>query len=111
MVRDPSPIATEFSAEACDFLVAHPAPFRKFTETFLCLVGLSRYYDLDHDVYPTFLTSTGEGGCFLLDSIVGRVIPFDDQAGPVVRVGHCDQNDNVENVGHDDPNRESGDAD
>ncbi|GJR11874.1 hypothetical protein Tco_0794526 [Tanacetum coccineum] len=60
LVRDPSPTAAEFSAEAYDFLATHPAPFRKFLEPFLCLVGLSCYYDLDDNVYPTFLTSTGE---------------------------------------------------
>ncbi|GKG15676.1 hypothetical protein Tco_0357999, partial [Tanacetum coccineum] len=52
-----------------------------------------------------------EGQVPLLDSTVGRVIPLDDQAGSVVRVGHCDQNDNVENVGYDDPNGESSDVD
>ncbi|GJQ95690.1 hypothetical protein Tco_0006829 [Tanacetum coccineum] len=65
---DPSPTATKFSAEACGFLATHPAPFRKFSEPFLCLVGLSRYYDLDDNVYPTFLTSTGEVNTSLTDS-------------------------------------------
>ncbi|GKC96011.1 hypothetical protein Tco_1161453 [Tanacetum coccineum] len=62
LARDPSPTAMEFSAEACDFLATHPTPFQKFLEPFLCLVGLSRYYDLDDNVYPTFLTDSGEGG-------------------------------------------------
>ncbi|GKC33108.1 hypothetical protein Tco_1040402, partial [Tanacetum coccineum] len=56
LVRDPPPTAAEFSAEACDFLATHQALFRKFPEPFLCLVGISRYYDLDDNVYPTFLT-------------------------------------------------------
>nr|GEV55874.1 RNA-directed DNA polymerase, eukaryota [Tanacetum cinerariifolium] len=38
-------------------------------------------------------------------------VRIDDQAGSVVRVGHGYQNDDIENVGHDDPNKESGDAD
>ncbi|GJS05576.1 putative ribonuclease H-like domain-containing protein [Tanacetum coccineum] len=36
-------------------LVAHPAPFRKFPEPFLCLVRMSRYYTLDEDTYLSFL--------------------------------------------------------
>ncbi|GJR76804.1 hypothetical protein Tco_0089169 [Tanacetum coccineum] len=87
------------------------APFQKFSEPFLYLVGLSRYYDLDDNVYPTFLTDAGDMDWFafihhaettkvrigerriekgqvpLLDSTVGRVIALageDDQAGPVV---------------------------
>ncbi|GKG63090.1 hypothetical protein Tco_0638737, partial [Tanacetum coccineum] len=42
---------------------------------------------------------------------VACVIPLageDDQVGSVVRVG---QKYNIKNVGHDDPNEESGDAD
>nr|GEU43634.1 hypothetical protein [Tanacetum cinerariifolium] len=121
--RDPSPTAAEFSAEACDFVATHPALFQKFSEPFLCLVGLSRYYDLDDNVYATFLTGTGkdftkarigernikEGQVPLLDSIEGRVIPLageDSQAGSVVRVDHGGQNDNVEKL-----NEGSGDAD
>ncbi|GJU98791.1 hypothetical protein Tco_1328062 [Tanacetum coccineum] len=124
LARDPSPTA-EFSAEACDFLATHAAPFGKFSEPFLYLVGLSHYYDLDDNVYPTFLTDTKEGGdgsiCFysscgpyqgvdwreanrrrtgfLLDSTEGRVIPLageDSQAGSIVRVDYGGQNDNIE---------------
>ncbi|GKC00190.1 hypothetical protein Tco_0986326, partial [Tanacetum coccineum] len=60
LTRDPSPTAAEFSAEACDFLATHQALFRNFSKPFLCLVGISRYYDLDDNVYPTFLTATRE---------------------------------------------------
>ncbi|GJX79585.1 hypothetical protein Tco_0327734 [Tanacetum coccineum] len=35
-------------------LVTHPAPFRKFLEVFLSLVGISRYYPLDEETYPSF---------------------------------------------------------
>ncbi|GJZ72187.1 hypothetical protein Tco_0636038 [Tanacetum coccineum] len=51
-----------------------------------------------------------EGQVPLLDSTVGRVIALageDDQAGPVVQADHGDQNDSIENIGHDG----SGDAD
>ncbi|GJZ83469.1 hypothetical protein Tco_0648642 [Tanacetum coccineum] len=117
----------KFSAEACDFLATHPGPFQKFSEPFLCLVGLSHYYDLDHnmDLFafirhadPTKVRigerHIKEGQVPLLDSTVGHVISLvgeDDQVGPVVQVDHGDQNDNIENIGHDDLNEESGDDD
>ncbi|GJR30038.1 hypothetical protein Tco_1106270 [Tanacetum coccineum] len=59
LVRDPPPTAVEFSVEACDLLATHQAPFRKFPKPFLCLVGQSRYYKFDDDVYPSFLTDAG----------------------------------------------------
>ncbi|GKB80218.1 hypothetical protein Tco_0947113, partial [Tanacetum coccineum] len=115
----------EFSAEACNFLTTHPAPFRRFSEPFLCLVGLSRYYELDDNMYPTFLTDAGEeidlfafilhadptkvrigkrqieeGQVSLLDSTEGRVIPL------VGEDDHDGQNDNIKNL-----NEGSGDAD
>ncbi|GJX00006.1 hypothetical protein Tco_0183919 [Tanacetum coccineum] len=52
---DPFPKSTEFKADDYAILVAHPAPFRKFSEPFLCLIGMSRNYTLDEDTYPTFL--------------------------------------------------------
>ncbi|GJY27119.1 hypothetical protein Tco_0401845 [Tanacetum coccineum] len=125
LVRDPYPTAAKFSAKACDFLATHPAPFRKFSKPFLYVVGLSRYYELDDNVYPTFLTDAEdemdmfafirhaeptkvrigerqieEGKVPLLDSTKGRVIPLvgvDDHDG---------QNDNIENL-----NEGSGDVD
>nr|GEX37295.1 hypothetical protein [Tanacetum cinerariifolium] len=53
--RDPFPKSTEFSANDYDVLIAHPAPFWKFLEPFLCLIGMSRNYTLDEDTYPTSL--------------------------------------------------------
>ncbi|GJQ95573.1 hypothetical protein Tco_0006712 [Tanacetum coccineum] len=44
----------------CDFLANHPAPFWKFPESFLCLIGISRYYELDDSVYPVFLVDDDE---------------------------------------------------
>nr|GFD02795.1 heavy metal-associated domain, HMA [Tanacetum cinerariifolium] len=80
-------------------LVAHLAPFWKVPEPFLCLVGMSRYYTLDEDTYPSFLRDDetdmdlfafiqvmnptkvnvverghAEGEAKLLDSTVGRVV-------------------------------------
>ncbi|GJW41012.1 hypothetical protein Tco_0066857 [Tanacetum coccineum] len=116
------------------FTVTFPPLDCFFLEPFLCLVGLSRYYDLDDNVYPTFLTDVEEemdlfafirqadptkmriserqieGQVPLLDSTISHVIALageDDQAGPVVQADHGDQNDSIENIGHDG----SGDAD
>ncbi|GJZ24731.1 hypothetical protein Tco_0562190 [Tanacetum coccineum] len=49
----------EFRADDFAVYVAHPAPFRKFPEPFLCLIGMSRTYTLDKDTYPTFLHDDG----------------------------------------------------
>ncbi|GJW80094.1 hypothetical protein Tco_0144069 [Tanacetum coccineum] len=64
--RDPFPKSTEFNADHYDILVAHPALFQKFSEPFLCLVGMSRYYTLDEDTYSSFLHDdrTGIHGLF-----------------------------------------------
>ncbi|GJR70565.1 hypothetical protein Tco_0016630 [Tanacetum coccineum] len=56
---DPFPKSTEFSADDYAVLVAHPAPFQKFSELFLCLVGMSRNYTLDEDTYPRFFHDDG----------------------------------------------------
>ncbi|GJX11078.1 gypsy type transposase [Tanacetum coccineum] len=52
--KDPPPKLSQYDTEACDFLRTHTAPFWKFLEPFLCWVGLSRYYTLDENCYPTF---------------------------------------------------------
>ncbi|GJY88915.1 hypothetical protein Tco_0503543 [Tanacetum coccineum] len=97
--KDSFPKSTEFNADHYATLVAHPAPFQKFPEPFLCLVGISRYYTLDEETYPRFLHDDGtemdlfafihaadptkvriveggraEGEVKLLDSTVGRVV-------------------------------------
>ncbi|GKD52056.1 hypothetical protein Tco_1281032 [Tanacetum coccineum] len=99
--KDPFPKSTEFNTDHYVILVAHLAPFRKFPKPFLCLVGMSRYYTLDEDTYPSFLHDDGmdmdllafihvanptkvkfgkreraKGEAKLLDSIVGHVVPL-----------------------------------
>ncbi|GJU65471.1 hypothetical protein Tco_1247306 [Tanacetum coccineum] len=64
--RDPFPKSTEFNVDDYAVLVAHPAPFRKFLEPFLCLVGMSGYYTLDEDTYLNFLHDDEMGGCLSL---------------------------------------------
>ncbi|GKA13535.1 hypothetical protein Tco_0693181 [Tanacetum coccineum] len=88
--RDLFPKSTEFNADHYAIIVAHPALFQKFPVPFLCLDGMSRYYTLDDDTYPSFLHDDGtvmnptkvkvgkrehaEGEAKLLDSTVGRVV-------------------------------------
>ncbi|GKE82920.1 hypothetical protein Tco_1552920 [Tanacetum coccineum] len=61
--KDPHPSPSEFNADVCTYLVAKPSSFKKFPEPFLCFVGISRYYELDVNWYPTYLTDDDEGGC------------------------------------------------
>ncbi|GKB64260.1 hypothetical protein Tco_0920446 [Tanacetum coccineum] len=60
MTRDPAPAAADFNTHDYATLVAHPSPFRKFPEEFMCLVGLSHHYTLDEETYPWFLDKDGE---------------------------------------------------
>ncbi|GJW30822.1 hypothetical protein Tco_0047697 [Tanacetum coccineum] len=60
VTRDPTPVADDFNAQDYATLVAHPSPFRKFLEEFVCLVGLSRHYTLDEETYPSFMDKDGE---------------------------------------------------
>ncbi|GJS84739.1 hypothetical protein Tco_0751280 [Tanacetum coccineum] len=99
--KDPFPKSSKFNAEHYAILVAHPAPFHKYLEPFLCLVGISRYYTLDVDTYPEFLRDGDEemdmlsfirtadpmkvrvgerqhanGEPRLLETTIGRVVPL-----------------------------------
>nr|GEX98283.1 zinc finger, CCHC-type, retrotransposon Gag domain protein [Tanacetum cinerariifolium] len=58
--RDPALVTTAFNAQDYATLMAHPSPFRKFPEAFLCLVRLSRHYTLDEKTYPWFVHKDGE---------------------------------------------------
>nr|GFA01851.1 hypothetical protein [Tanacetum cinerariifolium] len=58
---DPFPRSSEFNVEHFATLVVLLAPFHKYPEPFLCLVGISRYYTLDEDAYLEFLGDNDEG--------------------------------------------------
>ncbi|GKA29266.1 hypothetical protein Tco_0715511 [Tanacetum coccineum] len=82
--KDPFPKPSQYNTEHYATLVAYPAPFHKYPEPFLCLIGISRNYTLDEDTYPQFLRDNDEGGVGerqraegkpkLLDTTVGRVV-------------------------------------
>ncbi|GKA71027.1 hypothetical protein Tco_0777166 [Tanacetum coccineum] len=93
--KDPYPKSSAFNTEHYATLVAYPAPFHKYPEPFLCLMGISRYYTLDENTYPEFLrdddeemdlfsfirTRIGERQRAedeprLLDTTIGRVVPL-----------------------------------
>ncbi|GJZ83952.1 hypothetical protein Tco_0649125 [Tanacetum coccineum] len=54
IAKDPLPVLSQYDARAYDYLCSHTAPFRKFPEAFLFLVGISRYYPLDEDYMDLF---------------------------------------------------------
>ncbi|GJS99449.1 hypothetical protein Tco_0820619, partial [Tanacetum coccineum] len=74
VTRDPTLVAADFNAQDYATLVAHPSPFRKFPEEFLCLIGLSRHYTLDEDTYPLFVDKDEED----MDIFItfGRTVPL-----------------------------------
>ncbi|GJV92682.1 hypothetical protein Tco_1540495 [Tanacetum coccineum] len=57
VIRNPAPVATDFNARYYATLVAHPSPFRKFPEAFLCL-------------------EWNEGEPLLLETTIGRTVPL-----------------------------------
>ncbi|GJZ05895.1 hypothetical protein Tco_0539688 [Tanacetum coccineum] len=88
--KDPHPTAAEFNVDMCNYLADNPALFRKFPESFLCFVGISREREV------------AEGEVPLLQLTIGRVVPL---------AGANDQEDvNVQGVGDDDVNEGDGDA-
>nr|GEW43909.1 hypothetical protein [Tanacetum cinerariifolium] len=83
--KDPPPAPDEFSAEVYDFLTDNPAPFKKFSEAFLCIVGISRYYTLDENSYPTFWDDEDEGAGLDLFAFIHHTDPT--KSGHVVHFG------------------------
>ncbi|GJX59302.1 hypothetical protein Tco_0290692 [Tanacetum coccineum] len=80
--KDPFPKSFEFNAEHYATLVAYPAPFHKYPEPFLCLIGISQM-DLLSFIQTADPTKVrvGERQCAedepkLLDTTVGRVVPL-----------------------------------
>ncbi|GJY76893.1 hypothetical protein Tco_0482009 [Tanacetum coccineum] len=78
--KDPHPTTAEFNVDVCNYLADNPASFRKFLESFLCFVGISR---------DEFLTS-------------GRIVSL---AG-----ANDQEDVNVQGAGDDDVNEGDGDA-
>ncbi|GJT41644.1 hypothetical protein Tco_0941509 [Tanacetum coccineum] len=52
--KDSAPHLTARQEQTVKLLESHKAPFRRYPECFLCLVGLSPYYPFDENSYPAF---------------------------------------------------------
>ncbi|GJS74759.1 hypothetical protein Tco_0707600 [Tanacetum coccineum] len=52
--KDPAPHLTARQEQTVQVLSANKAPFRRYPECFLVLVGLSLYYPFDENTYPAF---------------------------------------------------------
>ncbi|GKE07724.1 hypothetical protein Tco_1411275, partial [Tanacetum coccineum] len=52
--NDSAPHLTARQEQTVKLLESHKAPFRRYLECFLCLVGLSPYYPFDENSYPAF---------------------------------------------------------
>ncbi|GKE12369.1 hypothetical protein Tco_1415920, partial [Tanacetum coccineum] len=52
--KDPAPHLTAHQEQAVHLLSTNKAPFRRYPECFLALVGLSIYYPFDENTYPAF---------------------------------------------------------
>ncbi|GJY27640.1 hypothetical protein Tco_0403407 [Tanacetum coccineum] len=52
--KDPAPHLTAHQEQTVKLLEIHKAPFRRYPECFLCLVGLSPYYPFDEYSYSAF---------------------------------------------------------
>ncbi|GJW68383.1 hypothetical protein Tco_0122807 [Tanacetum coccineum] len=80
--KDPFSKSFEFNAEHYATLVAYPAPFHKYPEPFLCLIGISQMDLLSfiQTVDPTKVRvgerQRAEDEPKLLDTTVGRVVPL-----------------------------------
>nr|GEU72749.1 hypothetical protein [Tanacetum cinerariifolium] len=63
--KDGMPTENTYSAEAVRILDTHRTPIQKQPKMLLCLVGISRRYYLEDEVYPTFLHDDDWGGYFI----------------------------------------------
>ncbi|GKA22080.1 hypothetical protein Tco_0708042, partial [Tanacetum coccineum] len=52
--KDSAPHLTTRQEQTVKLLESHKAPFHRYPECFLCLVGLSPYYPFDENSYPAF---------------------------------------------------------
>ncbi|GKE35459.1 hypothetical protein Tco_1454781 [Tanacetum coccineum] len=62
--KDPAPHLTSRQEKTVKLLESHKAPFHRYPECFLCLMGLSPYYPFDKNSYLAFEYPDGTGGCY-----------------------------------------------
>ncbi|GJY58319.1 hypothetical protein Tco_0458211 [Tanacetum coccineum] len=95
--KDPAPHLTARQEQTVRLLENNKAPFRRYPECFLCLVGLSPYYPFDENTYPAFERPDGTD-MGLLDFIktadprkvqAVEVQKKDDQVKLLESTSHC----------------------
>ncbi|GKA76706.1 hypothetical protein Tco_0783167 [Tanacetum coccineum] len=64
--KDSAPHLTARQEQTAKLLESHKAPFRRYLECFLCLVGLSQYYPFVKNSYLDFEHPDGSSGCYFL---------------------------------------------
>ncbi|GKD34953.1 hypothetical protein Tco_1250462 [Tanacetum coccineum] len=60
IVKDRAPTISEYNVDHASTLIAQASPFLRFSEEFLCWVGINRNYLLNKDTYPRFEYEDGE---------------------------------------------------
>ncbi|GJY20173.1 hypothetical protein Tco_0392739 [Tanacetum coccineum] len=89
--NDSAPHLTARQEQTVKLLEIHKAPFPRYPECFLCLVGLSSYYPFDKNSYPAFEHRDGSGGCYFPLVVVQavEVQKGDDQVKLLESTRHC----------------------
>ncbi|GJW31607.1 hypothetical protein Tco_0051639 [Tanacetum coccineum] len=89
--KDSAPHLTACQEQTVKLLESHKAPFCRYPECFLCLVGLSPYYPFDKNSYPAFERPDGTGGCYFLLVVVRavEVQKGDEQVKLLESTQHC----------------------
>ncbi|GKA28413.1 hypothetical protein Tco_0714581 [Tanacetum coccineum] len=70
--KDSAPHLTARQEQTVKLLESHKAPFRRYPECFMCLVGLSPYYPFDENSYPAFERSDGTGAEGVISGDIAR---------------------------------------
>ncbi|GJW30280.1 hypothetical protein Tco_0047155 [Tanacetum coccineum] len=78
--KDLAPHLTARQEQTVRLLEKNKAPFRRYPECFLCLVGLSPYYPFDENTYPAFKRP---------DRTAVEVQKKDDQVKLLESTSHC----------------------
>ncbi|GJT40046.1 hypothetical protein Tco_0939911 [Tanacetum coccineum] len=87
--KDPAPHLIARQEQTVRLLENNKAPFRRYPECFLCLVGLSPYYPFDENTYPAFERPDGTGGCYFFRSKRWKFKKKDDQVKVLESTSHC----------------------
>ncbi|GKC58179.1 hypothetical protein Tco_1085777 [Tanacetum coccineum] len=95
--KDSTPRLTVRQDQTVKLLESHKAPFRRYSECFLCLMGLSPYYPFDENSYPAFEYPNGSDmGLFdFIKTVDPRKVQAvevqkgDDQVTLLESIRHC----------------------